>query len=128
MLDDTAPAAARALFSVHNIGNNLEEAACEKNKRKATKAYLAALLRKVHRVTIQSSKSKPEHIKCLAKEIGNDVGTELQGYMYYDSLPAAAAAGDGDHDDQIESEEEGDDDGPDYGEVYYKKRVAKYHT
>ena len=93
---------------------------------KVSKAHLAALLRKVHHVTIQSSKSKPEHIKCLAKEISNDSGAKLQGY--YDSLPAAAAAGDGDHDDQIGSEEEGDDDGPDYGEKHYEKRLAKYHV
>ena len=112
---------------MHNVGDNLE-AACEKNKRKVTKNHLAALLRKVYHVTIQSSKSKPEHIKCLAKEISNDSGAKLQGY--YDSLPAAAA-GDGDHndgdrDEQIESEEEGDDDGPDYGEEHCEKRVAKY--
>ena len=112
-----------------NVGDDLE-AACEKNKRKVPKAHLAALLRKVYYVTIQSSKSKPEHIKCLAKEISNDNGAKLQGYC--DSLPAAAA-GDGDHndgdrDDQIGSEEEGDDDGPDHGEEYYEKRVAKYHV
>ena len=100
---------------------------------KVSKAHLAALLRKVHHVTIQSSKSKPEHIKCLAKEISNDNGAKLQG-RYDDSLPAAAA-GDGDHNDgdrdgQIGSEEEGDDDGPDYGEKHYMyaKRLAKYHV
>ena len=81
-------------------------------------------------MTIQSNKGKPEHIKCLAKEISNDDGAKLQSY--YDSLPVPAA-GDGDHDDgdrddQIGSEEEGDDDGPDYGEEYYEKRVAKHHV
>ena len=40
----------------------------------------------MYHVTIQSSKSKPEHIKCLAKEMSNDNGAKLQGY--YDSLPA----------------------------------------
>ena len=97
---------------------------------KASKAHLAALLRKVHHITIQSSKSKPEHIKCLAKEMSNDNGAKLQGYD--DSLPAAAA-GDGDHNDgdrdgQIGSEEEGDDDGPDYGEKHCEKPLAKYHV
>ena len=124
-LDDTAPAAARALFSVYNVGDDLE-AVCNKNKRKVTKAHLAALLRKVYQVTIQSNKGKPEHVKCLAKEISNDDGAKLQSY--YDSLPVPAAGGDGDHDDQIRSEEEGGDDGPDYGEEYYDKRVAKYHV
>ena len=69
--------------------------------------------------------SPSEHIKCLAKEISNHNGAKLQGYD--DSL-SAAAAGDGDHDDQIGSEEEGDDDGPDYGEKHYEKRLAKYHV